>query len=315
MSYKSRFIYAAFLIPFLTACGGGGGSSGANSVNAADTYVGVTSQVILSDENSDEYSPVVASMNNTGSALSGVEVSQNSKVSFNTIRSFSNMIVNNIGNTENSNLAGVEESNIIYGDCGGYANLSYNDNSGETTGTVTFQDFCECGETMNGIGYISVSYNETLGSANSITFISDGVASSTAGAGTSKLYGSVIYSNYRNDFKSFDALINTVSYDMSLYYWMNNVSASYDDYSTYATQTLDGLIYISDLGYAELSTIDPVKFEIVTCDTTHPYDGELLIQGRENTHARIIYDQGSFDIFGDFDGDDVEEFSEQNVSW
>lgn len=157
MTLHKSLLFSAAVITLLTGCGGSSDSDSNGFSGSSVTYTGVTTPATINSDNSEALAEssaaVTKSLTSSSSSdslpFSIISNSQSNEIG-KTIKSIVNQALEN--STESSNLpTGISE--VQNGNCGGTASGTGTENQF----SVTFNDFCNNGTTING----TVSGSET----------------------------------------------------------------------------------------------------------------------------------------------------------
>jgi len=198
------------------------------------------------------------------------------------------------------------------GPCGGTCTgtLSIDDETGDLSGTLRYNDYCDAGITLDG----RVSLTGTID-----LFTGD-------------MDMTMVFSNYSVEFEgvsqtmsgtvSLIALTDSSCLTMNIFVrddssgrtcWMRDYLMDVLEYSTYDELSVSGRFYDPDYGYVDLST--PTPFIVYETDD-YPSEGSLVASGGGNTSARlVVLSVETYRIDVDKDGDGDYEWNSAVQYW
>ena len=317
-------IFAAIIVLILiVSCGGGGGGSSSTGL----TYSGLTTPVTITDGNAEA---IAASAYNAGSsttAFSGIAMSledpeplvnEPNRLFLADITMVLEAIVAEIdfesGIETDLSAAIQSESDYIYGGCGGsaYYSIQVDDQSGDFTGNLRFEGYCEEGTTLNGrttfsgqidpntleLEYFTLSFDTITGTSGSESVTMDGVINiSTSGASIVSTMNMLIRDN-----------------NVHRVYRIQNYQMALTDYEGYIEIDVSGRFYHPDYGYVDLETTTP--FEVYFGDD-YPTSGVLAVTGAGGTGVRLTaIDETICQVDADTDGDsNYDDYTSGPIPW
>ena len=322
MNVKSQKIlilsFIVALLLFLTACGGGGGGDDGGS--SAIVYSGPEGQASITQDNAQDLT--VRAYQNSSSSLgiqvSGVQqaaaasgvprmgrpyallISDQMASVLDTVRSFDGGETLIMG----TDLSGTEE---ITGSCGGQATITMNvnDETGDFSGNVQYDSFCEAGAVIDGRVNFSgkldddestLSFDATF-DALTVRLCDESMTS------TGRMSMSVPFFSPTYDM-TVDMLVK--DNDSGKVYWINDVAMRVMEASTYTEITESGRFYDPDYGFVELTTTSPVR---IYDGDFWPSRGVVVVEGSSglaggSTRARLtMLDSSTYRIQADTNGD------------
>ncbi|HOX16094.1 MAG TPA: hypothetical protein PLP18_08190 [Smithellaceae bacterium] len=289
---KFRFIFALGAILFfgltilLTGCGGGGDEQSNSTIN----YSGSKTEAAITSNNAAEI---------TKAAYQGGE--------------FASAVITGAG-------AAVSPSGSFPGSCGGtasYTITSYNNLTGNFSGSLTFDKYCEENNILSGGASFSGRLNKDTSDFISLA-ISFNAITYTKGSKDFTLKGQV----------DVDYSVNphTISYDVlskdnisEKVFWWNTYKIETTDGTSYKDFSLSGKFYHPDYGYVTLSTLTSFRYN---SDSATPAAGVLGVTGKmdttggNNTSAQlIVLSASTYHIIADTDGDASYEWDSGILNW
>ena len=299
---------------WLTACGGGGNGSSNNIA-----YNGIRSQAIITQDNAQDlaFRAYTNSSSSLGIQVTGARnapitsnasaggrpyillISERIKPVWNSVRSSGSSKILLIG----TDLSGTEE---MSGSCGGTATITtnINDETGDFSGNVQYESFCEAGIVVNGRVEFSGKINDNDELSINATFEQLTVrlcGESVTSTGELKMSMQIYSSTY-----SAEADMLVKNDNTGKIYWINDVAMNVTEGSTYTEITQSGRIYDPDYGYVQLTTESPVR---IYDGDFWPSSGIILIEGDNgiaggSTRAKMtMLNTSAYRIEADTDGD------------
>ncbi len=222
------------------------------------------------------------------------------------------------GNLTNHRVALSEANETYTGNCGGLFTIYINDDdqTGDFTGNINFNNFCEAGTTISGPTDISGEVNLDTVDIEWIRF-SFSLITITYYDGTSNMAGELsLARNGDTDIMVMDIVMKDTN---------SSQTFMYDDYTTEVTQgdsytqfTISGRFYHSDYGYVNISTSEPF---IMNTGNTWPSSGVTQVEGAVgsaggNTMSRLTaIDSSYYEISADTNGDGSFDWHSGQLSW
>jgi hypothetical protein len=309
-------------------CGGGGGDGGvapAPPAPASIVYNGITTQTVVTAANAEDLATAALGAGEFGLASAAKVEGTSAYPRYLKLVDILRRSTENIELTSTSQpVAGaiVPVSGTRYGNCGGSASLTgtLDDQTGDTSGTMTFSNYCSNGITMNGVVSYSGIYDlvndefDVFSMTTSNLGATDGVSSFAIG-------GTITY-DYRN-------VPIVVTMDMMLQdgasgkvYWADGYLINIWDYAGYTDYSMTGQSYHPDYGYVDVTT--PTLFRIYDTDD-YPSQGVLEIvgdigTGGGNTRARLTaLTNTTYQVIADTNGDgdftDPGDYDSGTLNW
>jgi len=283
MILGKKIIYGAILCISLSGCGGGGDAAAPSGL----TYTGLTTQANLTVENGEQIS--TSSYQNGGSgegmgttftSLSEIEadvamVKPRTSTLAKVLVAAVNKIEPSSSDTFFSGAVITESGDPIKGDCGGEASftMSTDDVTGDFSGTMAFNSYCESGETINGSITISGNINVNAGTFNSMTMTMTSV-SVTSGSETSLMDGTLSFNP--------GATPAVITMNMKLkagsddVFWMENFTLTIAEVTGGDDLTMEGRFYHPSYGYVDITT--PTAFHYSGLNQ-YPFPGTMVTAG------------------------------------
>jgi hypothetical protein len=322
MKKKQAIVHSILAIGIfcLIACGGGGGGGTPIIEPTGLTYTGVTSQAIIDSSNA---------VGLAGDAFLGGESATDLSI-FNSLSGpaplFSREItlyeIVKIFESEiykidfdaqrMDSLAIQSEQQTEYGDCGGSVIFAaeMDDVTGNFTGSMSFDGFCNGGTTISGTvglsGQLDVNTSDFLHfnmSLNMVSLVSDnqsyvmdgGVSFNVTGATSTASIGMMMRDHSGEVF------------------WVKDYVLTTTEGVDYVSINMNGRFYHPTHGYVDLSTITEAR---IYKAYEWPSSGEFQIFGADNTKARLTaIDENNCEIVADTNGDDTYDYGPVTMSW
>jgi len=314
----SSFLVIGAMVIFY-GCGGGGGGGGTTGI----TYTGITSQALIDENNANEIASGSLVGGEIGSNLSVFgAVSENSNSTKSPlvlgIASYFQNVIYKIESSTKQNAvylgAVVSESDTIVGSCGGSFSISLtaDDQTGNFTGSLTFNNFCEPEFTANGSMNLSGNINVNIGEIyyfemtfNSINMTSGQESISMNGSIDFNLQSSPMRMTMSFVFKD-NNLNKTYKYENFVYEYTQGVG--------FVDMTLTGRYYDHDYGYVIITTESPLS---INDYDLWPSSGTVIATGDSGTKARLtVIDSSSFSVEADTDGDgSYDDYNSGQILW
>ncbi len=306
-------------------CGGGGGGGGGGGTPTG-SFSGLTTQAVITEENSTDLMGGAFMGGEAGSSMSvfgsvQVQPSQGSRHPI-TI-TFSRMIMQAVNNWNLSSQTDVPAtaSALIpdldmtdYGECGGSYTIGGDVNplTGDiSNGTLVYEGYCDAGVTLSGTVSFSgqmdliteemnldFTFNDLIVTESDISGTIAGTAAYDVGIDTGSMTFKDIYIH--------DNLLDKT-------YWFKDFVVAGTDESSSYSMTIDGRYYDPDYGYIDFSTEEP--FTILT-DDENPSAGVLIALGGDGTKARLTaLSSTTYMIEADTNGDGTFEWTSEVLYW
>lgn len=293
MYQQAKFAAVLAAVCAMTACGGGGGG-GSNGIS----YTGKTTPAAITASNGDT---VAAESYNGGKVGTAISFSVQNGPAPGGGRSRLLSIYKALdtglqkldpGASRQNNpmiAAQVNVSDTVAGTCatspGNYSySISMDDTTGDFSGSVTFNKYCDLGETLNGSTTFSGKYNQTAGGFDNFTINFTELNDATA-TDSSTLSGSLVIDNTKNPLQATMNVLLRDEHTGDVFKAENFVitdavaiDGSYDDV------TMSGRFYIPTEGYVDLST--PQAMHILAADVW-PSSGSVKVIGANNASATL----------------------------
>jgi hypothetical protein len=279
------WFFAVLLAFSLSACGGGGGTTGSSP------YTGITTAAVITEANADAIAMSVYEAGDVSSSLSlplgpstegaaGSAAASGPRILFlvRTLQGVAEDFESRQGASGGGALRTVvTESGTFDDGFGGSFSymLSADDQTGDFTGTFTFTNFHgDAGTWMSGSMTASGNFDMTAGTFNSLQFsfpsltISDGVSTQTA-------MGSV---DLLSVYPSSTATVNLFLSDSltGKTVWIDHFTLDVTEGAGYTEVTESGTIYLPDYGFVVVSTAVPFNY---AAGSATPSSGVLVITG------------------------------------
>jgi hypothetical protein len=201
----------------------------------------------------------------------------------------------------------VTESQTIYSEFGGSATytLSVDDQTGDFTGSFTFNDFHgDSGTAISGSMIASGSFDMNAATFNHLRFsipslsITDGISSETASGSIDLWFGTPSTATV-NLFLADSLTGKTI--------WIDNFTVNITEGADYTDATESGKIYLHDYGFVVVSTATPFHY---ANGSATPSSGVLVITGSSNCRVRLTaIDETTCSVDVDANGDGSYESS------
>lgn len=292
-----KLLGGAFLGLGLVACGGGGGDSGAGGV----TYTGNTNPAVITTANGAAVATNAYSGGALGSDIGGIAAAQqpsgNEAVTprvfalYQSLHGFAQRI-----DVSDAAHAGIAHAQQTFTDtipsqeaCGGAVtpsgnvevSFSYDDVTGDFSGTGQLNNYCEGGQQLSGGMTLSGKIDPITGDFISLTITVFALTAVSAGDNIT-VGGSVTLASVPSESLSMNLVMRDNSTQKTA--WVRDFVFAVTPTSSYADLTLTGRFYEHDLGYVELST--PIPLRIFNVDDW-PSAGTMIATGAGNARATL----------------------------
>ncbi len=304
----------------MIGCGSDGGDDGGTS--GGISYTGLTTQVIIDENNAEDIAIRAYQGGSAGSAISGVDAIQagedNQDGRSRTLilsRALENALYRvDIASIGDVAFSAMQPHTPEQGNCGGSMSMSFTISVGDETafnGNFNFNKYCEYGTTLSGSvsfsGEINLSTGEIMQFSMSFDALTvDSCIDSFTADGD-------IHMNS-------DGSADTITMDMLMrdnstgkVYWVENYKMILTDGKDYIDINVSGKFYDPDYGYVVLSTDKTMRI----------YDGDdwisrgtLICTGDIGTMARLIVrSSGEYHVDADTDGDGTYDNNTGPMNW
>jgi hypothetical protein len=310
---------------FLSACGGGGGGDGDEP--AGISYTGVTTPAEIDESNAQDLATGAyqggSTAGSAGGAAGGLGAVQTAgtegtgsprtlKVSLALEDSLRR--VDLMSRSGGISLGAVyEESDTVYGDCGGSASytITVNDVTGEFSGRFNYGDYCSQGVTLSGGVSFSGEVDVDTGDFLSFTFSFNNLTA-TSGSDSFTLRGDISYDvNDSSISVSMDMLLE--DNNTRKVYWARDCTMTWTEGAGYVEFEWSGRYYDPDEGYVIVSTDTPFR---VYDGENWPSEGILVVTGDGSTKARLtVLTSTTFQVEADTDGDGSYDWDSEVLYW
>ncbi len=325
---KGRLIGGLFWVLLLAACGsgsGGGGSSSSNGSNTLD-YTGIASQAAVTASNADELS--AGAILNTGAGASaslvgvtGHETSAPAKARSVTASMAVKRALGRLDHTAGSALAGamVTVSDVMPGTCPGNPgsasyNISVDDVTGDFSGTISFQGYCDDGDTLTGGASFSGNIDPITDAFTALS-VSTSSLMVVSGADSFTIAGSLAFTAITSVSENLSMTLN-IRNDTGKVYRIENFLCvlMYDSPSlgTDSVRLVSGRFYHPDYGYVEVASASDFQFSGAA---DYPYAGVLVATGSSKARLTANSDGQTFEVKADTDGNGTYETGPTVYRW
>jgi len=298
----------------LAGCGGGsGGGGGAAQI----TYTGITTQAAITSANGDAILSSAYSFGEIG-LIGAAQVQQvdSSGISYPRIlltmkRSIS-AALEDPGQSRLISAAQKTETRTLNGDCGGTMTitLTYDDQTGNFSGSASFANYCESGLTGSGTASISGSLDINTGDIMTLA-VSSSLLEFRQGTEALQARLSISYDLHVSPWiAQCNFWIRDVT--TSKTFWIDNYTITVTEGVTYYDITISGRMYNHDCGYVDITT--PTRFRLYNGDQW-PSEGTMLATGSRGSRGRLTcLSSSQYRIEVDENGDGTFEFA-QVYNW
>ena len=190
--------------------------------------------------------------------------------------------------------------------------ISFNDQTGEFTGTLSFNGYCSEGVTLSGSATFSGDYDDVNGQFLVFTVSTTGLTVSSAGDS---------FTTSGNISFNFQTSPATVTADIFLrnnttleVFWVYNYSITAVEGQGYEDISFSGRFYHPTYGYVDISTTTPIR---MYDGDIWPSQGVIVVSGTGGTGARLIAAISfTYMVEADTDGDgNFDDYDSGWLSW
>lgn len=324
--FSDKYSYLCILCLTITlisvSCGGGGGGT-SNSSPPPISYSGLTTQATISQDNATNISEE-AYEGGTFAATLGTSVSvvlvpkEENRIGHSLPLELPQIFENSLNkiNWESGKiLAGaiISKNDTIPGNCGGSGSYSItvNDQTGDFTGQIIYNNYCEDNIIMSGGVGISGRININTLIFITLNFYFDGVTL-TQGGISATIKGDV-YTNVSGSTVTVTENLLLKDNTTNKVYWCKDYSLTVIKGVNYKDFTLSGTYYQPDYGYVTISTRTPFR---VDSGYTTPSSGVLMFTGDGNTSALLtVLSSSTYHIQADTNGDTIYDWDSGTLYW
>jgi len=320
------FSTAALLIFFMVGgCGGGGGGGGGGG-SPTGSYSGLTSQALITDENSTDLMEGAFMGGNVGSSMivfGSVQIQPSQESKHPVTIAFSRMIMHTIDTWNLSSQAAVPASasalssdldETVDGECGGSYTIGadVNELTGAiSNGTLVYNSYCDAGVTLSGTVSFSGQMDLITGEMNLDFTFDDFTATESDISGTINGTATCDVDIDTGSITFKDIYIRDNS--LSKTCWFHNFVVAGTDESSSYSMTINGRYYDPDYGYIDFSTEEPFT---ILMDDENPSDGVMIALGEDGTNARLTaLSSTTYMVEADTNGDGTFEWNSDILYW
>lgn len=321
-----HLVLAILLAVSLPACGGGGG--GGDGSTAGISYTGLTTQATIDENNAEDLVTGAYQGGQVGAAigsLGAIQAGESGPVGYSRMLKVSQVLEGSLRQVDLMSIsAGTfvgaidTESDTIYGDCGGSASItiSGDDQTGDFSGSINFNNYCEDGVTISGDMDISGQLDVNTEELIEFDFSFDNVTC-TMDNDSMTLNGNI----------SFDNIVSPPTITMTMLLQDNNTEKVYKvkDYTmtlteeaSYEDVEVSGTYFDPDYGYVSISTTTPLRIYYYD---DYPSGGVIVVTGETgiaggSTMARLtVLTSTTYQIEADTNGDGTYDWNSGDLNW
>jgi len=318
---------AVFLVLFLTACGGGGGGAGSSS---STSYTGLTTQATIDENNAEELSTGAYMGGQTGSAIGGtVGVIQSGECGlagrpsmFKVVQVLEGSLhkVDFMSRTYGTFVGEIyTDSATIYGDCGGSGSitLSVDDQTGNFSGRMNFNNYCDEGVTFSGNMDLSGQMDLYTEEIIEFTFSFDNITA-TMGSDSITLEGDISLFSVTSYGGTMTMNITLRDNSTKETFRLKDCTMTFTERANYVDMELSGRYYDPNYGYVDINTTTPLR---IYGDNENPSEGILVVNGKTgigggSTKARLtVLSSSTYKVEADTDGDGFYDYDTGVLYW
>ena len=325
-SLRVKYVVLAVLLAVsLTACGGGGGGGGGSP--AGISYTGLTTQAMIDENNAEDLTTGAYQGGHTGAAIGGVGAIQaweTGPVGRPRMLKVSQVLEGSLRQMDLMSRSGgifvgaiYTESGTIDGNCGGNASftVSVDDETGDFSGSITFNSYCNDGVTISGAASFSGQVDLYTEELLEFSFSFDNLTG-TSGSDSFTLDGDI----------SFDNTVSPATMTMTMLVQDNSTGKVYKveytmtltEEANYVDVEVFGTYFDPDYGYVFITTTTPL---CIYDGDDYPSDGAIVVTGSTgiaggSTMARLIaLTSTTYQVEADTNGDGIYDWNSGVLNW
>ena len=329
----ARYICMVFVIALglMTIVGTGGGGGGGDGSPSGISYTGLTTEATIDENNAEDLSTGAYQGGQTGAALGSVgaviQGGESGPVGRPRTLKVSQVLEDALHKVDMTSRSGgtfvgaiYTESDTIYGDYGGSASytINVNDQTGEFSGSITFNSYSDDGVTTIISGAASFSGQVDLYTEELLEFsFSFDNLTGTSGSDSFTLDGDI----------SFDNTVSPATMTMTMLLQDNSTGKVYKvkDYIMTLTEEVNyvdvevsGTYFDPDYGYVSISTTTPLR---IYDGDDYPSDGVIVVTGNTgiaggSTMARLTaLSSTTYQVEADTNGDGTYDWDSGVKNW
>ncbi len=330
ISQKCRPFGGIFFAILLTACGSGGGGGGGSSDSGganAFSYTGLSSPAAVTSANADDLSAGAILDAGAGASTSLVGAAGNATSPAAKVRSVTastaiKRALGRVDHTANSGtVAGamVTVSDTMSGTCAGSPgsasyDISWDDVTGDFSGTISFQGYCDDGDTLTGGASFSGNIDPITDAFTALS-VSTSSLMVVSGADSFTIAGSLAFTAITSVSENLSMTLN-IRDDTGKVYRIENFLCvlMYDSPSlgTDSVRLVSGRFYHPDYGYVEVASASDFQFSGAA---DYPYAGVLVATGSSKARLTADSDGQTFEVKADTDGNGTYETGPTVYRW
>lgn len=330
-----RLLGGMLLALLLTACGGGGGggggggSSSSSSGSNTPSYTGITSQAVVTASNADDLSAGAILDAGAGGSASLVGATSNETSPPAKVRSVtaSTAIKKALGRLDYSANSGavigamVTVSDTMPGTCAGSSgsasySISWDDVTGDFSGTISFNGYCDDGDTLTGSAGFSGNIDPVTDAFTALNF-STSFLTVVSGVDSFTLAGSLAFTAMTPVSENLSMTLDLRDGAGKVYRIESFLcTLTYDSPSagTDSVRVVSGRFYHPDHGYVDVASTSDFWF---TGASDYPYAGVLVVTGNGGSQAILTANSNAqtFEVKADTDGNGTYETGPTVYRW
>lgn len=311
---------------FLAGCGGGGGDDGGSTTTLS--YTGLTSSTDITSQNatpvavnSFENTNQISQISSGGSVTGLVESLKSDYVSMPLPAVLTKLMVqfmdmNQLRAMASESVGGIQESETVYGSCGGSMTISLSGPDSGFSGSVSYNGFCE---------FFGVTISGTIGLTGSVSSSAETISMNMTFSNIQSSYSGVLTTNSGSMSLILNTKIATVTIPSFLSYnatsgqtsKMENglMTMTFNSLASLrsVSLTMSGTFFDPTYGKVELATVTPF---IISTSSIYPSSGAVTATGVNNEKTLLtVVDVTNVRIQADTDGDGIYDYDGGTVAW
>lgn len=319
---------AVLLAISFTACGGGGGGSDGEGTPPTISYTGLTTQAAIDENNAEDLSAGAYQGGQIGdvfSSVGAIQALEPGPVSQPRMLKVAQVLEDSLHKVDLTSSFGATmvgaittDSGIIDGNCGGNASFTIrvDDQSGNFSGSLTFNKYCQDGATISGAVSYAGTINVNTDELSEFSFSFDNLAADS-GSDAYTLNGDI----------SFVTTFSDATMTMAMLLKDHNTGKvfKFEDYiisiagsSSHEAFEVYGKYFDPDYGVVSITTNKPFRIE---SGSEWPSEGILVVTGKSgiaggSSMARLTaLSSANYQVEADTTGDGTYDWNSGTLNW
>ena len=306
---------AALLVTTLAACGAGTEEESAG--NLSDLYDGNVSEATLTPNNADDLSTDVytggeASESIGGGVLRSAAAGGDHSSRTLKIIQFAQDTIDSLGlsdPTRSLTRNEVSETEQFEGSCGGGATLSitFDDETGEFGGSITFDDFCEDNEITSGEIMFSGTLDPDTVEFDSFTMVFDSLTVTSNNESFTTTGELAVSSTGSTTHTEMDIIFEDNLTGQAVWFENFTIDTTASEIGGFTEISIAGRYYDWVHGFVTVTTVSPLR---VMGSDEWPSAGEYILEGDSSSAHIEVLSNTTFQLSVDEDGDGNYDYTE-----